>query len=201
MEEHPLYIAGAPNPDRLGFRPVRCAAGAAPDPVELEKAAAMLATPVRFTDADGYEIELIAAVVNAARSIVYVRSRAKQLESQVDVEFRVHLRDAHGADDSWCLETYNPFFGCEVRFLQWFGESAVLIYREKHHTYACRIRPRTQPHFVQLADDWVVRGNTLAFWEWNDTRVSRMSLPDLRPLQPMTEEEASAAGLRPAKRW
>jgi len=201
MGDKPLYIAGAPNPERLGFRNVARSAGAAPSPEAIEKAAAMLATPARFTDADGYEIEVIGAAVSAEGGIVYVRSRAKQLESRVDVEFRVHLRDAHGADESWCLETYNPFFGCEVRFLAWFGGSAVLIYREKHHTYACQITPGSLPRFVRTADDWVVRGDTLAFWEWKETRVRRMSLPDLRPLRPMTEEEASAAGLRPAKRW
>jgi hypothetical protein len=54
---------------------------------------------------------------------------------------------------------------------------------------------------VQLADDWIITGNTLAFWHWKDTSVSHMSLPDLGPLQPMSEREARASNVLPAERW
>lgn len=200
MADKRLYIGGAPNPDTLGFIPLRYSAGDGPNARELERAAAALGEPIRATDSSGYECELIAAAVNDAGSIVYVRSRCKEREGVVDIEFRVHLFTADG-DASWPIETYNPYFGCDVRLIDWIGDVAIVIYREKHHTYVCRAGRRDAAAFARIEDDWVIGPDVVAYWEWNATRVSRMRLSDFHELEALSEEEARVLNLLPPKGW
>jgi hypothetical protein len=202
MTDKPLYLHGVPNPDRLGFTTLRYSAGDEPDPKEVERAAAILGIKSHEVDSEGYECELVgASVEGGSGAIAYVRSRAKELSTHVDIEFRVHLRSSQGSDDSWSIETYNPYFGCDVRFFRWMGESAILIYCEKHDTYVCRVAAGASALFVKIKDDWIIDQGILAYWGWKATSVSRMSLPDLHRLGPMSEDEARAAALLPSKHW
>lgn len=60
------------------------------------------------------------------------------------------------------IESYNPFFGCDVRFFERIGETVVLIYREKHWTFACRFGDVWPPGFVRVDDYWLIHGSQLA---------------------------------------
>ncbi len=202
MSDDPLYKGGFPNPDRLGFIPLRQSSGDEPDAKEIERAAGILGRPVRETDAEGYECEIVgAAVGGGAGSIAYVASRAKKQGQYVDIEFRLHLRAPGGTHNSWDVQTYNPYFGCDVRFFQWIGRHAILIYREKHRTYVCKVKAAAEPVFVKIEDDWIINGRTLAYWGWEATQVSRLTLPDLTALDAVSEEEAKAQRLLPSKYW
>jgi hypothetical protein len=73
----------------------------------------------------------------------------------------------------------------------------VLIYREKHDTYVCRVGPGETPFFRKIADDWVINDRILGYRGWRETSVSRLSLPTLLPLEPISEDEASAQSVLP----
>lgn len=168
---------------------------------EINKAAAILGTPVKLIDAQGYEQEIIAAAVEGGNGkIAYVRCRAKEVWPQhVDIHFHVHLRRADGAERSWPIKSYNPYFGCDVGLMEWMDDTVILIYREKHDTYICKLAPKEAPVFKEIADDWVINHRVIGYWSWADSAVSRLSLPDLTPLAPITEEEARAQGILPPK--
>lgn len=199
-DEGPLYVAGSPNPGRMGFIPLRSSAGNEPDVSEVEAAARILNIPAQYVDAQGYEHEIIAAALDSAHGeLAYVSSRAKEKGSFVDVEILIHLRDAAGGERAWPIQTYNPYFGCDVRYFRWMDRSALLIYREKHRTYACRISSEYGVAFLNIEDDWIIKGNTLAFREWKATSVDRVSLPDLQSLGSLPLDEAQAEGLLPSE--
>ena len=155
-----LFASGRANPLKFGW-PLCSSAGQAPDPKRIEEAALALGRPISYFDADGYECEIIGATAHASGRIVYVQSRAKDVgpnryganQRHIDVSIRVHLVEQAGQQRSAEIESYNPFFGCDVRFLDWVGPTAILIYREKHWTFACRLGDIWPPRFVKIEDD------------------------------------------------
>ena len=98
--------------------------------------------------------------------------------------------------------SYNPFFGCDVGFIGWLEKSALIIYHEKHETYLCRLAPGEAPVFAQIGHYWVINDWILGHWDWRATAsVSRLSLPTLQQLAPLTEDEARAQSILPPKSW
>ncbi|MDY3558590.1 hypothetical protein R5W23_005711 [Gemmata sp. JC673] len=199
-----LFIHGRANPQKFGW-PIRSSAGESPDPERVAAAARRLGRPVAFVDADGYECELIGAAVGPDGQIAFVESRAKDVgfnqyganQRHIDVSIRVHLVDSTGKDQSADIESYNPFFGCDVRFFGWVGPTAVLIYREKHWTFACRLGDLWPPRFVKIESRWVINGDTLGYIGHKDKAVRRLRFPDMEPLEPMSIAEANRVGLHP----
>ena len=89
------------------------------------------------------------------------------------------------------IRSYNPFFGCEVGFLEWLTpETALLIYTEKHRTYAVRVGDRWYPRFVEIEDRWRINDNTLSFIAHRTQTVQLLHLPYLTP-QPAISVRAS----------
>jgi hypothetical protein len=203
-----LFTQGRANPSKFGW-PVRSSAGEPPDPERLEEAADLLGRPVFFVDAEGYEREIIGAAANAAGDVAFVESRAKDVgfnphgdnQRHIDVSIRVHLVEKSGGDRSVDIETYNPFFGCDVRFFEWIGGTVVLIYREKHSTYACRFGDVWPPRFMKIQDYWIIHGPFLGYLGYKEEMVRRLSFPELDELESMTSAEAARVGLLPAIRW
>jgi len=200
-----LFIRGRAIVEKYGL-PLRASAGKAPDDKPIEAAATQLGRPVFFIDEDGYECEIIAAVTNVTGDIAYVESRAKDVgfnrygahQRQIDISIRVHHRDRSGVDRAAEIESYNPFFGCDVRLFEWVGESAVLIYREKHWTYACRFGDVWPPRFVKIEDRWIVNNGILAFIGYKKAMVGRLTFPMLDDLDPIPVAQAAEVGLLPA---
>jgi hypothetical protein len=197
-----LFAQGRANPAKFGW-PLRSSAGMPPDPERVAAAARLLGRPVFLVDADGYECEIVGAATSASGDIAFVQSRAKDVGSNryganqrhIDVSIRVHLVEPSGRHSSADIESYNPFFGCDVRFFEWIGRIAVLIYREKHWTFACRFGDIWPPRFVKIEDDWFINGSILGYVGYREEVVRRLSFPELDVLEPIPAAEATRSGL------
>ena len=131
-----LFSGGQPNPSMAGI-PIRGPlSGVEPMSDRIAAAAKLLARPIQYFDSQGTEQEIIAATpIRGDGALAYVATSAKDVGSQVDISIRFHVRDAQSQETFADIESYNPYFGCDVRHLEWMGDAAVLIYREKHNTY------------------------------------------------------------------
>jgi hypothetical protein len=196
-----FYPFGTPNPERLGFftfsrlpRQVSVA--------DIAAVADLLGRPVRFEDEHGYEHALVAGAVHPGKGwLAWVEYRCRKTGSWVDVEFRLRgVIDGRPALD-WPLECYNPFFGCHAGYLAWHGNDVILLYREKHRTYACSLGEGRPPVVLPIGDEWLVVSEEIAYRDRSGPGVHRLALPGLTPLQTLAEEEARARGMLPTRRW
>jgi hypothetical protein len=201
-----LFAHGRANPVKFGW-PLRSSSGQPPDPERLGAAARLLGRPVAHVDPDGYECEIIGAAISDSGEIAYVESRAKDVgynryganQRHIDVSIRVHLVRQSCQHDSAEIESYNPFFGCDVRYFEWVGPTAVLIYREKGSTFACRYGDIWPPRFVKIEDAWVINGGILGYIGYKEEAVGRLRFPELEGLEPLPVAEAERAVLLPVK--
>jgi hypothetical protein len=200
-----LFSHGSPNEGHFGFISVRSSAGSEPNPERIEVAARMLGRAPFFKDDGGCEHEIIGAAVSETAQLAYVESRTKDGGANphgtggrhIDVSIRIHLLGRDGTDLSEEIESYNPFFGCSVRFFEWIGETVVLIYREKHWTFACRFGDVWPPKFHKIEDDWLIHSNQLAYIGYKERLVRRLRFPALDPLGPLPRDEAAKSNLMP----
>lgn len=163
--------------------------------------AELLGRSLRQLDETGYEREITAGCIHPTKGWpAWVESKCKELQGGMwDVEYRLKaLLDARVVID-WAVETYNPFFGCRVGHLAWHGDRVVVVYREKHRTYAVSFPPEGTKTLVEVADEWMILGEMLTHAGEQPDLVQRLTVPDLRPLSPITAGEAKANGLLPPK--
>src|SRR4051794_15905977 len=110
-----------------------------PDPARVDAVAQALGRRVQYTDDEGYEVSMHAAATGGLTgAMAYLESRSQWRGDFHDVRYHLRLCDSAGREAAWEPETYNPFFGCRVRFLEWYGDVVLFIYEEKHRTYICR---------------------------------------------------------------
>ena len=132
-ENERLFEKGNANFKKFG-RPLRWSSGGEPDTGTVLEVAQILAREPFVIDGAGYECELFAAAISEAGRVAYVESRAKDAGPnphgyygrKIDIAIRIHLVERDGTNLAADIESYNPFFGCDVRFFQWVGETAVL---------------------------------------------------------------------------
>ena len=196
-----LFSQGIPNPELFGIG-LRWVSGAGPDAETVREVAEILGQQPRSVDDSGYQVEIVSGAVREdRRAVAYVRSRAKQLPDLVDVTFHLVLRELEDKEVTWEIETYNPFFGCDVRLLEWFDERVVIIiYREKHHTYVCRFGFDEAVERRRIEDDWIRAGDVVGYRGLKEATVRRIHLPDISDLSPVAEEDARAQQLLPTRR-
>jgi uncharacterized protein (TIGR02996 family) len=174
----------------------------APPPSRLELAATSLGRPVRFTDAEGYEMEIGAAVVcTQTAAVAYVESRSLWRGHHHDIRYHLRICGVTGERVEWEVESYNPYFGCDVGFLEWYWDRVLLIYREKHQTYICRLGLHSPANYRTITDFWVVDGTQIGYWGYQDQTVRRLALPELTELPAVSEAEATNCQLLPKKFW
>jgi uncharacterized protein (TIGR02996 family) len=167
----------------------------------VDAVGAALGSPVKRTDAQGYEISICSGALSGLTgAVAYLESRSKWIDQYHDIRYHLRLRDSAGHEVSWESHTYNPFFGCRTRFLEWYGERVVFIYREKHDTYICRFGFDGPPKYQQIEDAWIIDGRVLAYRGWRESCVRGLSVPDLDPLPTLSEEEAAGRDLLPVPR-
>lgn len=201
----PLFRNGNPNPEEFGFFSLRSSAGVQQDPKRLEEAAHILGREPFFTDDAGYECKLISAAVSSSKRLAYVESRAKDVGPhplgiggrKIDISIRIHLVETDGTNRSVDIESYNPFFGCDVRFFEWINDTVALIYQEKHWTFAYRFGDIWPPKFVKIEADWIIHQDQLAYLGYKEKMVRRLSFPGLEKLEPLSKDAAAKLGLLP----
>ncbi|MEZ6106519.1 MAG: hypothetical protein R3B96_10485 [Pirellulaceae bacterium] len=131
-------------------------------------------------------------------AVVYVETRAKDKGRHVDIAIQIHYRDGAGHDHAVDIESYNPFFGCDVALLEWFDDNvAILVYREKHWTFVYRVGDRWPPAFVKIEDRWQIKDAVLSYRAYQADSVNRLSIPSLEPLASVTNAEAESLGQMP----
>ncbi len=161
-EEDRTFIAGNANPAKYGWS-LRACNGDEPNPEEIARAARLLDREPFFTDEAGFECEIIAAAVHPdGKRLVYVESRAKEGKQFVDIAIKIHYVDVDGRNNAIDIESYNPFFGCDVGLIDWFNDQVtILVYREKHWTFVYRVGDKWPP------ESWPPNSptfSTTSFW-------------------------------------
>ncbi|MBX7224221.1 MAG: hypothetical protein K1Y36_30180 [Blastocatellia bacterium] len=199
-----LFVQGNPNPEKFG-RSIRFLAGNPPDPSKITAVAAFLGRTSVLIDSDGYECEIIAAATNSTGKIAYVETRVKDTgfhphgayQRNFDVTIRIHQVTQPNLHSFAEIESYNPFFGCDVRYFEWLNETAILIYREKHWTFACRFGDVWPPKFVKIEDRWTICNDVLTYVGYKENKIRRLSFPLLEELKPISIQEAETLGQMP----
>lgn len=131
-----------------------------------------------YTDEDGYEWDLIDSTVDEEnRRLAWVEWREKERGRIVDDGYYLKARDHTGALLMWEIETYNPYFGCSVKFLKWMEDAVILIYEDKHDTFVARLKKEAETKRVELSDDWQVNGRMLTYRKQDET--VQLQLPSL----------------------
>ncbi len=200
--DQPSYPDGVPNPYEFGFIPIGVAGARSMDHGEesIRAVCECLDRPVRFIDAKGYERGITAGAVHPEKGwIAWVEYRCKtRWDGWVNIEFRLKARVDDRDAINWIVETYNPFFGCRVGYLAWHHGRVVVIYREKHRTYACSLSAtREKRVLVEMTDEWAVVGDQITFRSREPGFVESLSLPELRRRARISSTEARAAGVLP----
>lgn len=115
-----------------------------------------------FVDEDDYEWRIMAQTADEKNErLAWVEWRFKQGQGEREYH-NYYLKARTTADDFWRweIETYNPYFGCDVKFLDWLDDSVILIYEEKHDTYAARL-DGVGVKRIKISSDWKISGGTL----------------------------------------
>jgi hypothetical protein len=200
-KEEPAYPDGIPNFNRFGMLSFGVALSpSAPNAEETIRAVGeALNRPAHHVDQDGYEHEITAGAVHPGHgSVAWVEYRCKKLDNgHVDIEFSVKAQAGGRIVIDWLVETYNPFFGCRVDYMAWHGDRVVIVYREKHHTYACSLGVDGTRQVIQIADQWLAVGDQLTFRSEEPDFVERLAFPELQRLDPVPADEVRQAGMLP----
>ena len=169
----------------------------------LVVAAGRVGQAIQLTDERGYCHEIFAATMDVSGKVAYVEVTSKTIGEFVDIKYVLHLLGPDGEAFAWEVETYNPYFGCEVSYLEWHGEVVVIIYDEKHHTYAACVGFGGLVKRERLSSagfsNWVMGGGRIGFWGFGETRVGVMTVPGLVRGGEVTEVEARAMGVLPGR--
>ncbi|MFY0564743.1 hypothetical protein ACN28E_12885 [Archangium lansingense] len=84
------------------------------------------------------------------------------------------------------VPTYNPYFGCRLQFMRWYGETLSFIYLEKHRTIAARMEPPyAELELVALESLGAVDGDAVYFVSERAGLLEGRMLPSLEPALPL----------------
>lgn len=181
-----------------------------PDPARVGAVTEMLGRPVQFVDDKGYTITITAAATSGfTDAVAYLEERSQwrrrrwadpfEWESDFhDIHYYLRIRGKDGREVAWEPKTYNPFFGCDVQFMEWYGDAVLFIYEEKHDVYVSRFGLNEPARFHAIGDNWILDGCQLAHVGYR-TEVQRLSIPDLKELPPLSEAEAIQLDLLPTR--
>jgi hypothetical protein len=179
------FPQGIPNPDRIGAGVDSNVWSYVRDRSESIAAvsAALQRAPVTI-DAAGYEIEITGGAVDAANSrIAWVESRSKDLGDHVDVTFRLLGEHDGRRIVDWEVATYNPYFGCHVGFVAWYGDQIALTYHEKHGQILAVVSA-SGASLVDIDDEWLHEGDRVMFSAREKGLLEVRRLPDLQARMP-----------------
>jgi uncharacterized protein (TIGR02996 family) len=168
----------------------------------VEAVARVLGQPAAYTDDKGYMIEILAgATCLLTGTIAYLECRDKWYGDNLDIHYHLRVRKSARRLCAWEPETDNPYFGCEPRVLEWCGDVILFLYVEKHRPYISRFGLNAPAVFQPITHDWILDGGELAYRQWDEPGVRRLSVPSLEALPELSDAEAAERDLLPKARW
>ena len=183
------YPGGVPDPDELGFIPLRhVGAGAGPETRDVADIADRLGRAAAFTDENGFENDIIAgAIADRGHKMAWVDSRCKDNGGAVDITFTLRARIDDRPVIEWEIASYNPYFGCDVQFIGWWGETVIVIYSEKHHTVLAALTEEQPPLVRFIGDEWELREDRVYYRSKAPGLLEIIQLAGLTPNAPLPE--------------
>lgn len=151
---------------------------------------ARLGRPVEVVGAGVERSTIVGGVVDGGR-VAWVEQRWRDAGYPDIEEYTLFMRAGDGRERAWIVETYNPWFGCEVYLLRWYGEEVVVVYREKHRTIVCTVGLTGAPRICIVDDAWQVVGDLVLYASDARGLVERVRLPDLGMCTPIPIGEAA----------
>lgn len=151
----------------------------------IDEACARLGRPRRWVADDGYEHEIVGGAVDGAR-VAWVERRCQDDGGYEDVDYFLRVADGGDLARAWTVDTYNPYFGCDVHELSFWTDRVVVIYTEKHCTIAAALALSGGVTMQEIASRWRISGEHL-LWESGAARglIERARLPDLARCVPL----------------
>lgn len=136
-----------------------------------------------LVDENGYQSKIVAATPDVLGGrLAFVESREKETRSgHWDVSHVLHILQGNEAIASWELPTYNPFFGCDVGLLEWYGDDIAVVYREKHKTLLALFNTGTveRIRLLPITDDWSAVSPTLCFLSDEPLLIETCDIPSM----------------------
>lgn len=205
-----MYPNGIPDPERVGFIQVNALGHGGDFEAAIATVCQRLKRELHFVDEKGYEQEVTAASVDQAhRRMAWVECHSKESKTAhyVDVAFDLKVQVAERLVVDWEIETYNPYFGCQIELFVWTPEHLVVIYHEKHDTFACSfaVTPNEGERTPiglplarhEIADEWMVKDDVVLYRSETVDKVARRQLPQLELLEEWSADYARSMGLLP----
>lgn len=157
----------------------------------IAAACARLGRPGEWVADDGYEHAIVGAAVDGER-VAWVERRSRMDGGWEDVDYHLRARIGDEPLFEWIADTYNPYFGCDVGFMRWFGERVVIVYREKHRTIVAVV-DGAGARLRAVADEWRVVGDLVLAESKALGLVEVVRLPDLARGAPLPRAVADAS--------
>jgi hypothetical protein len=204
-----MYPNGIPDGEKLGFIQLNAIGRGGDFTEEIAQLCEVLNRQSEFVDAAGFTNEITAATIDPERQrYAWVECKSKSLESgYVDVNFYLYVMVSTQIVVEWEIETYNPYFGCQVELLHWLPEHLIIIYHEKHDNFICSfdvrpIAPAKPPISKpiarhKIADEWTIGSDAVIFKSAAVDKVDRMALPKLKLLKSWSADYARSIGALP----
>lgn len=151
---------------------------------------ARIGRPTERPDGDGYLSTIVGGAIDGER-VAWVEQRWRG-EAYEDIdEYTLYMQTGDQPPRAWVVETYNPWFGCEIYLLRWWGDELVVIYHEKHHTIACVLGPVGPPRMRVIAYRWQRLGDHVLYASEARGLVERLLLPDQSRRAPLAVADAA----------
>ncbi|MFC5745077.1 hypothetical protein [Actinomadura rugatobispora] len=84
------------------------------------------------------------------------------------------------------VQTYNPYFGCHVHGMGFFGDALVVLYTEKHDTIAARVDlPSGEQSLAGVGGRCALIGDLVCHVPYGGDRVEILAVPDFTPCVPL----------------
>lgn len=156
------------------------------DEAAIDEVCVCLGRPRQWLADDGFEHTIVGGAVDGPR-VAWVERRCRDDGGWVDVEFCLRVRIAGALVRVWCVETYNPYFGCEVGLVRIGAEAVTLVYGEKHRTLLAVVPWVGAVQLRAIDRRWRVEGERvlwqcdeargLVAWAWSSGVMDGLPLP------------------------
>ena len=150
------------------------------DEAAIDEVCVRLERAREWVDADRRAHAIVGGAVDGDRIAWVERSELDAAGGWEDIDYTLRVTVDGAPVLEWIVDTYNPYFGCDVGHLRFAGEGVVLVYREKHITVVAFVEFSGAVKMRALGDRWCIVGDQL-LWHSETSRglIERLHLPDL----------------------